>query len=165
MRTRAPETGGAGATSRSTHRARRARPRRALLARYIALVERAHDDDELLAETDALLRPLEIYGYCLMLRGKFDAARDQYERTLRIARALHGGSSTSPDPNVIQSVRPLEQIGMVEFAAGNYDAARARFKEAHDTLLFNGRGEFDVDVMRMCNNVAVATCKKGPGAF
>jgi hypothetical protein len=78
--------------------------------------------------------------------------------------------------------RQEEHVGLAHFLAGSFADAEQWFKEAHDTLLRarspsndgGGVGEggsqfaygvWHPDVMRICRNMAIAQCRRGPSRF
>jgi len=53
----------------------------------------------------------------------------------------------------------------VHFLKADYSLAESLFKQAHDTLLLSGMDRFDHEAMRICRNMAIAQCKRGPPMF
>ena len=54
----------------------------------------------------------------------------------------------------------------MHFLAGDFTDAELAFRRAHDTLLRSGKHtRFDARIMRICNNMAIAQCRKGPSRF
>ena len=138
-----------------TGRLERAEP---LLRRHLALETRLHVDRTFGSESTGLVPALEVLGYVCALRGRHAEALRHYRRAKKIALRELG----TDHPLV---ARQQEHEGLVHFCAGDFTSTERAFREAHDTLLRTGLDRFSPAIMRICNNMATAQCRKGPRVF
>ena len=130
-----------------------------LLRRHLALETRRHVDPTFGSESVGLTPALEVLGYVCALRGRFPEGLRHYRRAKKIALRELG-----PDDAAV--ARQQEHEGLVHFCAGDFSSTEKCFREAHDTLLRTGKhDQFSPEIMRICNNMATAQCRKGPKVF
>ena len=107
-----------------------------------------------------LIPALEVLGYvyAYALHGRFEEGLRHYHRAKKICPRELG-------TNHAGVARQQEHEGLVHFCAGDFTNTERCFREAHDTLLRTGLDRFSPEIMRICNNMATAQCRKGPSVF
>lgn len=110
------------------------------------------------SESLGLVKPLEMLGRCCWMCGRYNEALEVYDQAMALVMREKGEASA-------EVARQFEHIGLVHFLEGNYQKSEAVFKQAHDALLASGVSRFDPETMRICRNVAIAQCKRGPPIF
>ena len=96
---------------------------------------------------------LDLLAYARTLVGDFAEARALYTRALAIAE--------SESKTRLETIARVENMGMLEFSAGDHPAAQRWFRRAHDALVeHHGRDARDNDLQRICENIATSQVKK-----
>lgn len=131
------------------------------LRRMLRIETRIHEPvtvGNVTVESAKIIPSLEILGYAMLHQGKYDEAADYFERAKRVAADAFGKES-------LAVARQTEFLALRHFVAGDFAAAEATFRQAHDTLLAAELDPFHEDVLRVCRNMATARCRLGPAAF
>lgn len=128
-----------------------------LLRRHLRYEERDHVG-EMNSQSLKLVPSLDILAYVLLLQARFDEALVFYDRARAITERECGA-------NAVQVAPRIENQALVAFCEGNFHRAEQLFKEAHDLLIEAGLDRFDPAVMRICNNMAICQCRRGPSVF
>jgi len=132
------------------------------LERYLRHEEKVHVS-EMGTESLALVTGLDLVAYCLVLLKDFDAA----EKLVRKANAIvlfHCSWSEKRELDESMCSR-YDKLAFLLFARGDKGGAEKEYYKARQVLVSNGRDEFDEDVLRLENNMAVCCCAKRPGPF
>jgi len=111
------------------------------------------------SESLELIPAIELLGKAHALLGHRDKALALFGRAKAIASRECGAAS-------VQFAAQLEQEGLAHFLSGDFRAAERSFRETHDALLDSGEHtKFDPHIMRVCSNMAIAQCRRGPSRF
>jgi len=131
-----------------------------LLRFHVDLERGRHVNEGLgcLSESLGLIKPLEMLARCCWMSHRYAEALEVYDKAMAIA--LREKGNTSPEVS-----RQFEHIGLVHYLQADYAKAESFFKRAHDVLIGAGFLKFDSEPMRICRNMAIAQCKRGPPVF
>ena len=129
------------------------------LNRYLAFEIRQHTS-EMGTESLALVPTLDLLAYCHVLRKDWNSAEALCDRANAIV-LFHCSFEEKREQHMDMCPRH-DKMGFVLFCKGDLQGAQKEYYKARDILEINGREEFDVDIARLENNIAVCCCATRP---
>ena len=124
-----------------------------LLLRYLSYQRDLHTH-EMGSPSLALVPTLDLLSYCCLLCGRYQDGWDHLEQGTSIVESNLG-------PKHVDMSGRHEKAGFLMFCKGERKRAEEEYIEARDILREHGAEEFDEDIMRLENNIAVTLCAGG----
>ena len=125
-----------------------------LLKRYLASQTAVHTV-EMGARSMALVETLDLVAFACTLMKDFKSSMRYYDKGTEIVLFHYG-------PAHILMAERHDKKGFILFCDGELDECQKEYLNAKKILSAHGADEFDDTLMRLDNNIAVATCAKRP---
>jgi ankyrin repeat protein len=130
-----------------------------LLLRYLTFARATHTS-EMGTASMALVPTLDLIAYCCVLMKDFKTAGKFLDEGTDVV-AFHCSYDPLGNKHIDMCVRH-DKKGFILFCSGDLQGAQVEYYKARDVLESNGREEFDADILRIENNIAVACCASKP---